>query len=265
MNIDKRVSAALFNIFNEHSSILSAYYELGDEEAVFCIEFKENSPIFLYCPFGDLWFISDVLIKGKRQVRQEELKSSCMMLGLKEDLVTMLVYKLGQEVVAPSRNKELLKGSSVELNLQREMSKYLIERGIVTYGLTFGRSQVDLYMKERNSEDFVIEVKVYKTRINTSSIKANFVQLQSYMDQHYQPRGILVIFNFTNDLISSPRKWIRGRYWILAINLCESSPSKRNRTIIINESSDSSDIIVCTDFDSKANSKPKRKKARTRK
>lgn len=146
-------------------------------------------------------------------------------------------FKMGQEVLAPARNDELLsRRGQLELHLQKELSKFLIERNILSFGTKFGRSEVDLYAKEVGGEDFVIEAKVYKKKPSLRDVEANLVQLQSYMDQHKHPRGVLAIFNFADDLILTPRQWVRGRIWILVINLCAASPSGRSRSIEIIES-----------------------------
>lgn len=181
-------------------------------------------------------------------------------------------FKMGQEVLAPSRNDELLaKRGQVEVHLQKELSKFLVERNILSFGTKFGRSEIDLYTKEVGGEDFVVEAKVYKKKPSLREIEANLVQLQSYMDQHKHPRGILAIFNFADDLILAPRQWVRGRIWILVINLCTASPSGRSRSIEIIESRTAGrliDVIETGQQDikkyskkrSKKKAKPKRKK-----
>ncbi len=151
-------------------------------------------------------------------------------------------YKLGQEIIAPVRNKEI-KASS-ELKLQKEISKFLVERDVLSYGTKYGRSEIDLYTKGEGGEDFVVEVKVYKgSRASEGTIKKNLVQLLSYMDLHRQPRGILTIINMTSDTVLAPKKWLRGRLWVIAVNLCPKSPSKRSRLIEIIESTDSKQIV----------------------
>lgn len=173
-------------------------------------------------------------------------------------------FKMGQEVLAPSRNDELLlKRGQVEIHLQKELSKFLIERNILSFGTKFGRSEIDLYAKEVGGEDFVIEAKVYKKKPSLREIEANLVQLQSYMDQHKHPRGVLAIFNFTDDLILAPRQWVRGRNWVLVVNLCSASPSGRSRSLEIIESRTSGrliDVIETGQQEVKKSSKSRSKK-----
>lgn len=145
-------------------------------------------------------------------------------------------YKLGQEIVAPSRNTQIKKMN--ELKLQKELSKYLIERGIVSFGTKLGRNEIDLYAKGLGEEDFVVEVKKYveKSTPTLSKIKTNLTQLFSYMDSHSQPRGILFLYNLTNKLTITPKVWIKDRVWIVCVNLCPKSPSGRKKSMEIIES-----------------------------
>ena len=154
-------------------------------------------------------------------------------------------YKLGQEVIAPEQTKQIKAGKRNELALQKEMSKFLVERGILSFGRTFGRSEIDLYTKESPSNEFVIEVKVYKKRPSESIIRSHVTQLLSYMDQIAQPQGILAIYNCTDDLIISPRKWLKGRVWILSLNIGEAPPSGRDRSLEIRESKDPREMFLC--------------------
>ncbi|MAE22016.1 MAG: hypothetical protein CMK92_06245 [Pseudomonas sp.] len=152
-------------------------------------------------------------------------------------------YKLGQEVIAPLQLKEVK--SKKETDLQKELSKFLVERNILSFGRTFGRSEIDLYTKHQLGEDYVIEVKVYKTgNPSVSKIQDNIVQLQSYMDQVDQPKGILLIYNCTDNLIVAPRHWFNGRLWVLALNIGQVPPSGRKRTIELVPSGDIEKPIV---------------------
>lgn len=169
-------------------------------------------------------------------------------------------YKLGQEIIAPRQTKEILSGKVNELYLQKSLSHHLINFGVLSFGRTFGRSEVDLYTKEFG-EDFVIETKVYKKKPTSGTIKAHLVQLQSYMDQVNQPRGVLAIYNCTDDMIISPRKWLRGRIWILAINIGIAPPNKRNRSIEVVETNDKNELIGFIENSAKV--KVRRKKLKT--
>lgn len=147
-------------------------------------------------------------------------------------------YKLGQEVIVPARDNEFKSNVALELYLQKDLCKFLIERNILSFGRSFGRSQIDLYHKDIKGEDFIIEAKVYKSqkKLTLNELQKNLVQLQSYMDQTTQPKGILAIYNFTNDVILAPKKWLRGRIFIICINMCLLSPSKRQKSLEIVES-----------------------------
>ena len=157
--------------------------------------------------------------------------------------ISLWQYKMGQEIVASHNRINIIKKK--ELFLQNDISKFLIERNMLSFGRTFGRSEIDIYIKETTGEEFVIEVKIYRKSIKKNDIIGDLVQLFSYMDQVTQPRGVLVIFNFTDNTIIAPRKWIKGRVWILAINLCSKSPSKRIKSIGIVESPNSKELIHC--------------------
>lgn len=153
-------------------------------------------------------------------------------------------YKIGQEIIAPARADEFKKvKKTLEDYLQKDLSKFLIERKILSFGRKSGRSQIDLYHKDIGGEEFIIETKIYddKNKLNQQKLKKNIVQLQSYMTQINQPRGILAIYNFSNTVILPLKKWLQGRMLIICINLCELPPSKRSSSLEIIESE--SDII----------------------
>jgi hypothetical protein len=154
----------------------------------------------------------------------------------------MTQYKLGTEIMAPDNIKALSRKH--ELRLQKELCRFLLERGIFTVGTKFGRSETDL-LANLPDEGYIIEVKVYKntSRISEKTIKSALVQLQSYMDQNpTRTRGILVIYNFSSTLISAPREWVGGRFWFLPINLQKQPPSGRTRSLVI-ERGDGDDLI----------------------
>ncbi|RUQ78839.1 hypothetical protein [Legionella septentrionalis] len=150
----------------------------------------------------------------------------------------LLQYKLGQEVITPARNSEFEKIKYSESYLQKDLCKFLLERNILSFGKNFGKGQIDLYHKDVVGEEFIVEAKVYKDnkKLKLKNLNENLVQLQSYMDQHVQPRGILAIYNFTDEVILAPRKWLSGRIFIFCINLCSSTPSNRQKSKQIVES-----------------------------
>ena len=142
-------------------------------------------------------------------------------------------YKLGLEVMTPEILQEVrMKG---ELRLQKELCKFLLEKNIFTVGTKFGRSETDLFA-EHAGEEYTIEAKVFRRKgsLSRSSLNHAVVQLQNYLDQRPStPRGILVIYNLTDELLTASRAWIQGRYWILPINLQPLSPSLRKRSFAI--------------------------------
>ena len=110
-----------------------------------------------------------------------------------------------------------------------------MERNIFAVGTKFGRSETDLFA-EHGGEEYTIEAKVFRAKgsISQSAVKRAVVQLQNYLDQRPStPRGILVIYNLTDDLLTAPKVWIQGRYWILPINLQALPPSRRKRGFVI--------------------------------
>jgi len=143
--------------------------------------------------------------------------------------IALWQYKLGMEVTA---SPEQVTNEKNEIQLQRELCKFLIERGILSYGRIFGRSEIDLYI-ENDEEVFVIETKIYTKKPSDKKLQVNVAQTFSYCDQividsqqmlsqmmaERQKRGILVIFNKGDDFIEAPRRWLKGRIWILAINI----------------------------------------------
>jgi hypothetical protein len=155
---------------------------------------------------------------------------------------TLRQYKLGIEILAPEIIDELQDKN--EIRLQKDLAKFLIERGIHANGTHFGRSETDLVSTDSGNQ-YILEVKklLGKGSLTTARIKAALVQLQSYMDQHpSSPFGILVIYNFTDTVLLAPQSWIRGRFWVLAINLQRKAPSGRARSLTV-EAGDSSETI----------------------
>ncbi len=152
------------------------------------------------------------------------------------------VYKLGLEVTMPDSGKRLK--NLREERIQRELCKFLLEHGIQAYGTKFGSSEIDLLLQQ-GGEQYVIETKVYTTSPSGNQIRKNLVQLQMYMSQQrLTPKGVLVIYNFTDTAIVPPRKWILGRYQILPINLGTRTPSRKEKSIEI-EVAGGEELIKC--------------------
>lgn len=158
-------------------------------------------------------------------------------------------YKLGHEVMAPKFTKEIEESKISEIDLQKDLCKFLLERGVRAYGKSFGRSQIDLYTKDSMGRDFVVETKVYKDAPSDGDIRANFTQLLSYMDQELerQPQGFLIIFNCSDSLVMAPREWVHQRVFVLAINIGHRPPSGRRKWIEIKEGDGPGQLLVVKD------------------
>jgi hypothetical protein len=162
--------------------------------------------------------------------------------GVEESL---WAHKLGLEVSLPDSRKEL--GVREEI-IQRRLCKFLVERGIQAFGTKFGQSQIDLLL-QRGGEQYVVETKKYKGRVTGRQIKKDLVQLQMYMSQKFTaPRGVLLIYNLTDTVIYPPSGWIKGRFYILAINLGIQTPSRKERSIHI-EIGNGKELVNCVEVD----------------
>ncbi|NNM43754.1 MAG: hypothetical protein HKM07_05375 [Chlamydiae bacterium] len=161
-------------------------------------------------------------------------------------------FKLGREVIASEAS------ASAEINekqWQKKLSKFLIERGIFSFGRSFGRGEIDLYIDD-DEDAFFIEAKIYDKKPSQNKMHQNIAQTLSYQDQLIQDgremlskldkekelRGILLILNVGDIFMNAPRKWIQGRIWILAINLGV-PPSERKSNISIQESNDPDKLL----------------------
>ena len=174
-------------------------------------------------------------------------------------------YKLGFEVTADTANRAFAKQS--EIAIQRELAKFLIERGIYAAGTKFGRAEADLVSTER-SDYFILEVKkfVRGATPTAATIKAALTQLQSYLDAHpTQPAGVLVLINLSSTLLIAPQKWLRGKFWIVAVNLLSESPSRRRNMLSIDEGIGADTIAVHTLASAENKSSPRLKRLPARK
>jgi hypothetical protein len=121
-------------------------------------------------------------------------------------------------------------GQIDELTIQKNLCRFLLERGIYSEGTKFGPFETDLLATVR-AQAYVLEVKLFPVGKGptASTIKAGLAQLQDYMDRRVaRPRGVLVVYNFSNTLVV-------GRYWITAINLGGATGSRRRRSLVIEE------------------------------
>lgn len=147
--------------------------------------------------------------------------------GASEDLLWR--YKLSREIAHDPN----LTQKAHEIFLQRDLCKFLVEHGVYAYGKKFGRSEIDLLI-EQPAEVFVIEAKRLKTPLRESDLEKYLSQLQVYIDQEPSTsRGILALFNFSQTRLVASRIWLKGRFWILAINLADITPSRTKSSITI--------------------------------
>lgn len=146
-------------------------------------------------------------------------------------------YKLGLELFYRPGDTDPLSDELAqldELGLQRHLCRYLIEHDILSYGVQFGRSEIDL-ITNFGGGPLIIETKILRGDDDWPKIDVHLGQLRQYMDQHLGARGILVVYNRTGIMFDAPKRWIRGRFWILIINLCPLQPSKTKKHILISE------------------------------
>ena len=142
-------------------------------------------------------------------------------------LVDLLhAFKLGMEVCSAQELKELPKEPEVEL--QRLLLRFLVERNVAAVGTKFARSETDLRVDDAFGA-IVIEAKKLRTLPSEKKMKAWLSQLGSYMDQApIRNMGVLLFFNFSNGsiIVPSEARFGNDRYHVVAINLCPDSPSK---------------------------------------
>jgi hypothetical protein len=153
-------------------------------------------------------------------------------------------YKLGLEVMTPEIIEEI-KGKS-ELLLQKELCKFLVERDIFAVGTKFGRSQTDI-LAEDSTLSYIIETKIYRQQdtLNEKSLRKNISQLHGYMDQYPKEcKGVLAVYNMTDWLLETPRRWLHQKFWILPINLQLKPPSGLRKTAMVEESGEENLISV---------------------
>lgn len=141
-------------------------------------------------------------------------------------------YKVGIELFAPAIADAL---SQDELVLQKQLCKFLIERGIFSVGTKFGQSETDLVANVRD-DYFVIEAKVIRETPSPTMLPRNLMQLLRYDDLNPAFRGaraVLLLYNFSDVPIMAPRELVAGRAWIVAVNAKAGPPSKTKRVLQI--------------------------------
>jgi hypothetical protein len=166
--------------------------------------------------------------------------------------IALFQYKAGVELFAPKIASAMSKD---ELILQKELCKFLLERGIFSVGTKFGQHETDLVANVR--DDFiVIEAKVIKTAPNPTKLAQNLMQLLRYDDLNPAFRGsraVLIVYNFTDVPIMTTHELVAGRAWIVAVNAKAGPPSKTKRCLKLMP--DAAQGLLCVDV--AASPKPK--------
>jgi hypothetical protein len=177
-----------------------------------------------------------------------EIRKAARLLGqltaTVEDLALLLQrYKWGLEVMVPHLNKVYRKQD--ELYLQKDLARFALERGHFVVGTRFGHAESDLVSWQKQALH-VVEVKLFRRSMSPAQVRRAFVQLRNYMDKHpTTPKGILVLYNFSDTLIYTPDNWFsHGRFLALSINLPTGSPSKQSKALEIREGDDQELIRV---------------------
>jgi hypothetical protein len=154
---------------------------------------------------------------------------------------TLRRYKAGVEIMAPEVRASLVKdGGRIkhEEYFQREVCRFLVERGHYATGTKFGRSEVDLRVDDSVGA-ILMEVKVARSAPSESQVRAWFSQLQRYMGEApFRTRGALLVFNLSSTALLAPVGFIHGRFLVVAVNLSEVTPSRTTESIVIEESTD---------------------------
>lgn len=146
---------------------------------------------------------------------------------------TLRAYKLGLEVMAQDLGKAMREHR--EERLQRELCRFLVERGVLAYGTKFGWSETDVRGHDELGSA-LIETKILKRLPSQADVNRWLTQLGSYMNQEQGPkaiRGVLVLYNFTPATISTPPAPLLAKYDLIAVNLCPDPPSKRKASVEI--------------------------------
>ncbi|WP_437302823.1 hypothetical protein [Sorangium sp. So ce388] len=147
----------------------------------------------------------------------------------------LMQHKLGLEVTLPESAARI--AGKGELLLQKELCRFLLERGIYSEGTKFGPFEADLFAQVR-AQAYILEAKLVTAAKppTEAMVRGSLAQLQDYMDKRVvRPRGILVIYNLSDTLLNGPGLWLRGRYWVAAINLGTGTGSRRRRSLVIEE------------------------------
>lgn len=132
--------------------------------------------------------------------------------------IALYQYKVGIELAS---NTPFELGAWNEVTLQKQLCRYLLDRGIVAVGTKFGRLETDLVTQ--NEDAFtVLECKVLTSVPSTTALERNLAQLLRYQETNPDlkgRRGVLVLYNYTDVPIFVPAEPVTGRIWLHAINV----------------------------------------------
>jgi hypothetical protein len=172
---------------------------------------------------------------------------------LPPNVAALWAYKLGLEVMMPHSRSDMLGAgggkSKGELRLQRELCRFLVERGVHAFGKRFGPAEVDLLAFDPLSA-LVIETKIAKTPPNEAAFRRWLSQLLSYMDQEpLKNAGALVVYNMGHvPIITRGTRGrallLKERLYVIPINLCGPTASAREDAIEVLESQEPRDLVV---------------------
>jgi hypothetical protein len=171
-------------------------------------------------------------------------------------------YKLGLEVMAQDDLVKVMRGHREE-RLQRELCRFLVERGIIAYGTKFGWSESDVLGHDELGAA-LIETKILKRLPSAGDVNRWLTQLATYMNQEQGPsasRGVLVLYNFTASSILTPPAPLVGRYDVIAVNLCPDPPSKRKASVEIAPATTGDDMVKVLRLGEPARAAKKKKSA----
>jgi hypothetical protein len=143
-------------------------------------------------------------------------------------------YKLRMEVSAAELLRDIAAASipktPSELDLQRDVCRFLLSHGIHAVGTKFGRSETDLVLAE-GGDVHVIETKLWDVPPSAADIERHLPQLTTYWDEFVPaPRTrTLVVFNRSDTVLIAPRELIADEFFLMFVNLLDESPSKRTK------------------------------------
>jgi hypothetical protein len=228
-----RLSVIWERLLRRDPTVLANTLDLAPDGALLSAVARKQGQREIVPDWGSYCFVLEALIEAA-SIQEEEPSAVADALW---------AYKLGLEVMLPGIHAEY-KGKD-ELPLQRELCRFLVERGIHAYGKSFGSSEIDLRAEDALGT-LIIETKVREEPPPDSELRSWLSQLLSYMDQEpVNTRGALVLYNTSKLLITTARRmlFVKQRVYLIPINLVEASPSERRDAIEVVESKDPALLI----------------------